>query len=76
MVSATASSSAGLASARVFRITRSKSSTSTSSEKMSIGTSTSTGPGRPFSASVNALSRISGKRNGWSTRHARLTNGR
>ena len=34
------------------------------------------GPGRPLSASVNAFSRISGKRCGWSTRHARFTNGR
>ena len=49
---------------------------SISIEKMSIGTDTSTGPGRPLSASWNALSMISGNRSARSTRQARFTNGR
>ncbi len=74
--SAVSSSSEGFASARVLAATRFHSAASISFEKMSIGTSTSTGPGRPLSASVNAFSRISGRRCAESTRHARFTNGR
>ncbi len=57
-------------------IALSKVATSTSAEKMSIGTLTRTGPGRPLSASRNALSMISANRCADSTRQARFTNGR
>ena len=59
---AVSSSSDGFATVLALPCTRFHSATSISLLKMSIGTSTSTGPGRPLSASVNAFSRISGRR--------------